>query len=375
MTRILFLIAALAVLAACGDDDDADIFDETQTPATQTATATSTVEATATEAATTEPTATATATATATEEPPAEGEAQHVIGDDGRGLYVYTPQDESLEQLAGTDILGERGVGLDWFPAGDGIAAFGSNLMATSTISGDSEVIHEPTDLAFGTEVSPDGSQIAFGCFGVSGADICVVPAVAGSSATNVTEDEFSDYFLNWLDDDRILIISTDREGGFTPIYEGHFPNEGAYYVVSASTGEVVPATQADVSDPLLSLEGLWRFVVEGEGPDISARLEDGGRIDIPVVPVVNTTDVLPDFDIDWSNGDIWAAVVQRVPGEEGGDLPRSTFRVWVVDLNNLTVELVLEAQACQTDLSCTLTVDWSPDSKQLAVLYGIAGD
>jgi hypothetical protein len=287
----------------------------------------------------------------------------------------------SCSTRAGSGDLGNRAVGLDWFPQGDRVAAFGQSLIAVSPTVEGGDVFHEPDDLIFGTSVSPDSSRIAFNCAVDQGWDICVVPTVTFSEATNATVSDEDEYMVGWLDDERILFISEDYPGGQVTVYEGHDPLVGSYFVLNVNDGSVVPASDADVGDPLLSPEGLWRFEAEVSADGTpNVRLEDGGVIPIPVGALdlagVDPAFIGEQFDIAWSNGDVWAAVVQRLEAgaSEGGNA-RSFYRVWLVDLNRLTVELILETELCQTALDCVLEADWSPDSQYLALLFGAAGD
>lgn len=361
MKSLLAALVLVLIAASCADDDDKTTDgDEPAGNATETV----------------EPTGTSFDPPGEPGETPEEG--RQTIGDDGRGLYVYSPDDESLEQIADAAALGERGVGLDWFPDGESIAAFGANLLRVE-LDGGSEIIHEPLDLAFGTEVSPDGSRVAFSCSGPSSADVCIVEATAGGTLTRASEDEYFDYLLNWLDDDRILILSDARPGApDIPVYDGHFPELGGYFVLNTVDGNIVPATQADVGDPWLSPEGEWSFAL-GPAPDYAFfTAAADARIVVPLeaedVERIDPTALADQFDVAWSNGDIYAALVQRVVVEEAGFI-RSAYNVWLIDLSAESVELIVQTEPCMTDLDCVVTVDWAPDASSLAILFGIAGD
>lgn len=376
MKKLLILCTlGLLILGAC-DDDDGDGPAAIETAALSPTEPPPTGETETATAAPTEPPA-ATPTETATEPPSDDaGEAQ-TITLDARGLSLYTVDGAILEQFAGDDILGNRGGGLDWFPAGDGVGAMGTNIIATSSISGDSEVITELQDLAFGLSVSPDGSRIAYGCLD----DICVVDAVAGSEPENLTNDDLSDTLLTWLDDDRILFLSERREGGSNVDLKRGHPPVGAYFVLDTADGAIAPATEADVAEPHISPEGEWRFVVEPAEDGVRVVLEglDGPSDDMYIeVPVEQPPAGLdpPDvqlldsyYSVAWSNGDIYAAVVQQSVVDN-----TSVYKVWLADLNASSLRLIIDTEGCP-GLPCFLNVDWSPDSSQLALLYGAVGD
>jgi hypothetical protein len=347
---------AMLVVACADDDDDAAGESEPTSEATQA------------------PESTEPATDADDTEAP---EGAQSIGDDGRGLYIYSPDGTELQQVADAGALGERGVGLDWFPDGESIAAFGSNLLRVE-LDGSTEVIHEPSDLVFGTAVSPDGERIAFSCSGPASSDVCIVAAEPAGQFTRASEDEYFDYLLNWLDDERILILSDNRPGApDIPVYEGHFPQLGGYFVLNTVDGNIVPATESDVGDPWLSPEGEWTFAV-ASSPPYAWLSNGGGTIEIPVaaedIEAVDPTALVDQFDVAWSNGDTYAAVVQRVVVDDGSFI-RSAYNVWLVDLDGQTVELIVQTEPCQTDLDCLVTADWAPDSSSLAILFGIAGD
>jgi hypothetical protein len=353
------LVAVAILLAACGDDDDDDAVEVTQSPG----------ESTAAE----EP-----AGPEATDTQAATGDGAQVIDGEARGLYLYSPGGGAVEQIADRNVLGERGVGLDWFPDGESLAAFGADLVRVE-VGGDSDLIYQPEDLAFGTAVSPDGEQIAFSCSGPASADVCIVAAEPAGQLTRASEDEYFDYLLNWLDDERILILSDSRPGApEIPVYEGHFPRLGGYFVLNTVDGNIVPATEADVADPWLSLEGEWTLSVSEAAPHAVFSNGSGTNIEIPVqsedLAGIDPTALADQFDVAWSNGDIYAALVQRVVFDDGSFI-RSAYNVWLVDLNAATAELVVQTEPCLTDLDCLVTVDWSPDSSGLAILFGIAGD
>ncbi|HET9199636.1 MAG TPA: hypothetical protein VFO84_01485 [Dehalococcoidia bacterium] len=358
MKALPCLLVSLAILlAACGDDDD-QAAEATEPPSGATD-----VE----EPASPEETA---------DEEPGAGNGQ-VIDGEARGLYLYSPDNGELEQVADRNALGERGVGLDWFPDGESLAAFGADLVRVE-VGGDSHFIYEPEDLTFGTAVSPDGERIAFSCSGPASADVCIV-AADGPQLTRASEDEYFDYLLNWLDDERILILSDSRPGApDIPVYEGHFPQLGGYFVLNTADGNIVPATPADVADPWLSLEGEWTFSVSPEPPHAVFSDGGGGSIEIPIesedLAGIDPTALPDQFQVAWSNGDTYAALVQRVVFDDGSFI-RSAYNVWLVDLNAATAELVVQTEPCLTDLDCLVTVDWSPDSGSLAILFGIAGD
>ncbi|HEX5940007.1 MAG TPA: hypothetical protein VFZ12_06570, partial [Dehalococcoidia bacterium] len=205
------------------------------------------------------------------------------LGDDSRGLYVYSAADGDIEQLASSEALGHRGVGLDWFPDGESIAAFGASLLRVG-LDGSAEVIYEPEDLVFLTAVSPDGERVAFSCSGPQSSDVCIVPAEPGGQLTRASEDEYFDYLVDWLDDQRILILSDSRPGAPNiPVYDGHFPRQAGYFVLNTVDGNVVPATEAEVRDPWLSPDGEWNFAL-GPAPDYAFfTAAADARIVVPV--------------------------------------------------------------------------------------------
>ncbi|MPZ22215.1 MAG: hypothetical protein GEU28_01415 [Dehalococcoidia bacterium] len=382
--RLIGLTAVAALIfSACGDDDDDDdglgLSQATGTESADDGNGGDDDDDEVTVPGTTPGTVPGTAIIDPDQLPGDAPSPSNVIAGDDRGLYLYTPDDGELAAIEGESI-GERAVGLDWFPDGASIAAFGQNLVEVPIDGSESTLIWEPLDLAFGVSVSPDGGNIAFDCAGPGGSDVCIVPSEPNATAQNLTEDAPSDHLIGWLDDENILLVSSGREGGeeSPPVYDGHLFQEGAYFVVNVTDGRVRPGTEADVNDPLLSPEGLWRFVVEGSGADLSVRLENGDAIEIPVNPDdfagADPAAIAGEFTVSWSNGDVYATVVQR-NSEEVDGFPRSAHKVWLVDLNEGTVELVAEAEPCQTDLDCTVHADWSPDSSSLAIFFGITGD
>lgn len=133
----------------------------------------------------------------------------------------------------------------------------GNNLFEKGTSGSAPEVALSPLDVAYPTDLSPDGKYIAFhsASFGTNSYDVLVLPRTEGAKPVPVAATEFTETGGRFSSDGRFIAYASDESGQFE-VYVQPFPTTGEKWQVSAEGG-VEPQWRQD--GPELFYLGLDR--------------------------------------------------------------------------------------------------------------------
>ncbi|MGE4069108.1 MAG: winged helix-turn-helix domain-containing protein [Vicinamibacterales bacterium] len=232
----------------------------------------------------------------------------------------------------------------------------GWQIARVSIATGAREELTLPPPGIFGDHspaVSPDGALVAFiRSAGGGASDVYVVPA-AGGSARRVTEDNADMQGVDWTDDGRALVYSSDRAGGY-----------GLWRVpVEGGAPELLVGGSAKLKHPSGGPDGeiayeSWAYEINVWEAPIAAGAAPGPEVSAPR-PIIQTSEL-------WN--------VHPQPSPDGTSLAFVSTRsgsqeIWLAARDGTSVR-----QLTRFGRASLRVPRWSPDGSRI-VISALVGD